>query len=157
MFGCASSTPIQKLETDPGIATVPCEALSKGGLRNEEKSLTQLVGGNARLVGEMRSLFRVVTPGIFSSVRGYGGPMVPGQRRLVRAELAVQPVEGPGRARGFPGVEPATPLALRPNAFRPLTLPTSVAATAGTSFRRVPRLKNLTKRLSDDGHGRRQI
>jgi hypothetical protein len=30
MFGRASSTPIQKLETDPGIAIVPCEALSKG-------------------------------------------------------------------------------------------------------------------------------
>jgi hypothetical protein len=30
MFGRASSTPIQKLETDPGIAILPCEALSKG-------------------------------------------------------------------------------------------------------------------------------
>jgi hypothetical protein len=27
MFGRASSTPIQKLETDPSIAIVPCEAV----------------------------------------------------------------------------------------------------------------------------------
>jgi hypothetical protein len=30
MFGRASSRPVQKLETDPDIAIVPREALSKG-------------------------------------------------------------------------------------------------------------------------------
>ena len=57
------------------------------------------------------------------------------------------------RRRPYVGTLPlATPFALRPNAFRPLTVPTtSVAATAGTSFRRAPRLKHLNKRLSDDG------
>ena len=57
MFGRASSRPIQKLEADPGIAIVPYEALSKGTPRNEEKSLTQLVGGNAQLVGRKAIAF----------------------------------------------------------------------------------------------------
>ncbi len=52
MFGRAFSRPIQKLETDPSIAIVPCEALSKRAPQSGEKSLTQLVGGNAELVGE---------------------------------------------------------------------------------------------------------
>jgi hypothetical protein len=38
MFGRAFSGPIQKLEVDPGIAIVPCEALSKGGLPEMRKN-----------------------------------------------------------------------------------------------------------------------
>jgi len=55
MIGRASSGPIQKLEADPGMAIVPCEALSKGS--PVEKSPTQLVGGNAQLVGRKAIAF----------------------------------------------------------------------------------------------------
>jgi hypothetical protein len=52
MFGRASSRPVQKLETDPGIAIVPCEALSKGTPEMGKNHLPSLVGGNEQMVGE---------------------------------------------------------------------------------------------------------
>src|SRR5260370_29148847 len=73
MFGRASSRPMQKLEADPGIAIVPYEALSKGAPRNEEKSLTQLVGGNAQLVGRKAIAFSCSEPWEFPSRCGVTG------------------------------------------------------------------------------------
>jgi hypothetical protein len=79
MFGRASSRPIQKLETDPdpGIAIVPCEALSKGP--PEMRKITYpawSVEMNNWLV-KMRSLFRVVKPGISISLRRHRLPSAP--------------------------------------------------------------------------------
>jgi hypothetical protein len=72
MFGRAFSGPIQKPEADPGIAIVPCEALSKGSPRNEEKSSTQLVVGNAQLVGRKAIAFSCSEPRDFRlSLRGH--------------------------------------------------------------------------------------
>jgi hypothetical protein len=59
IFGRASSRPVQKLETDPGIAIVPCEALSKGAPFEMRKNTAQLVGGNAELVVEKSHRFFV--------------------------------------------------------------------------------------------------
>jgi|SRR5258708_32726587 hypothetical protein len=98
MFGRVSSTPIQKLETDPGILIVPCEALSKGP---PEMKKNHLPGWSVEMGGwsvKMRSLFRVVKPGIFNSVRGVRGSY--GPRR--KAQLAVQPLEA-GKGPGFYG------------------------------------------------------
>src|SRR3984893_18841276 len=70
-FGRVSSRPTQKLGVDLGIAIVPCEALSKGG-PPEMRKITYpawSVEMNKWLV-KMRSLFRVVKPGISISLRG---------------------------------------------------------------------------------------
>src|SRR5271163_2872574 len=57
MFGRASSRPVQKLETDPDIAIVPCEALSKGTPEPRKNHLPSLVGGNEQMVGENAIVF----------------------------------------------------------------------------------------------------
>jgi hypothetical protein len=121
MFGRASSRPIQKLEADPGIAIVPYEALSKGTPRNEEKSLTQLVGGNAQLVGRKAIAFSCSEPWEFPSRCGVTGVLWrTGQRR---------PQSWPSSAiAGQAGVEAgagATPVLGRTAGLLPDTLPKS--------------------------------
>jgi hypothetical protein len=72
MFGRAFSGPVQKLAADPGMAVVPREALSKGSPRNEKKSPTQLVGGNAQLVCGKTIAFSCSEPGNFRlSLQGH--------------------------------------------------------------------------------------
>jgi hypothetical protein len=70
MFGRASSTPIQKLETDPGIAIVPCEALSKGTPELRKNHLPSLIGGNEQLVGENAIAFSCSEAGNFHLAAG---------------------------------------------------------------------------------------
>jgi hypothetical protein len=77
MFGRAFSGPIQKPEADPGIAIVPCEALSKGSLPEMRKN--QLPSWSVEMhnwLAEKRSLFRVVTPGISVCRDSGDGPLV---------------------------------------------------------------------------------
>jgi hypothetical protein len=52
MFGRASSRPVQKLEADPGIAIVPCEALSMGSPRGK---ITHPVGRRKCTIGRPKS------------------------------------------------------------------------------------------------------
>jgi hypothetical protein len=85
MFGRASSRPIQKLETDPGIAIVPCEALSKGTPELRKNHLPSLVGGNEQLVGENAIAFSCSEAGNSISLRG---------RRLPSAGTANGPETG---------------------------------------------------------------
>jgi len=49
---------------------------------------------------KMRSLFRVVKPGIFISVRDYGVLWSPAKRRLIRAELGCPTRRGAGTEAG---------------------------------------------------------
>jgi len=52
MFGRASSRPIQKLEADPCIAILPCEAISKGKLGK----ITYPVGRRKCTVGRKNTI-----------------------------------------------------------------------------------------------------
>jgi hypothetical protein len=70
MFGRASSRPIQKLETDPDIAIVPCEALSKGTPELRKNHLPSLVGGNEQMVGENAIAFSCSEAGNFYLAAG---------------------------------------------------------------------------------------
>jgi hypothetical protein len=70
-FGRVSSRPTQKLGVDLGIAIVPCEALSRGA--PEMRKITYAAWSfemNKWLV-KMRSLFRVMKPGISILLRGH--------------------------------------------------------------------------------------
>jgi len=69
-FGRVSSRPTQKLGVDLGIAIVPCEALSKGGPRNEKNHLRSLVGGNEQMVGENAIAFSCSEAGKFHLAAG---------------------------------------------------------------------------------------
>jgi hypothetical protein len=70
MFGHASSRPVQKLETDPDIAIVPCEALSKGTPEMRKNHLPSLVGGNEQMVGENAIAFSCSEAGNFHLAAG---------------------------------------------------------------------------------------
>jgi hypothetical protein len=70
MFGRASSRPVQKLETDPDIAIVPCEALSKGTPEMRKNHLPSLVGGNEQMVGENAIAFSCSEAGNFHLAAG---------------------------------------------------------------------------------------
>src|SRR5258705_10482420 len=69
-FGRVSSRPTQKLGVDLGIGIVPCEALSKGGPRNEKNHLRSLVGGNEQMVGENAIAFSCSEAGNFHLAAG---------------------------------------------------------------------------------------
>jgi hypothetical protein len=104
MFGRASSTPIQKLETGPGIAIVPCEALSKGP-PEMKKITTQLVGGNARLVGENAIAFPCSEARNFHFGAGLQGSYGP-RRKAARSRRTGCPAPRGREGPGFYGVEP---------------------------------------------------
>jgi hypothetical protein len=70
MFGRASSRSVQKLETDPDIAIVPCEALSKGTPEMRKNHLPSLVGGNEQMVGENAIAFSCSEAGNFHLAAG---------------------------------------------------------------------------------------
>jgi hypothetical protein len=102
MFGRASSRPVQKLETDPGIAIVPCEVLSKGAPETKKIHLLSWSVEMHSWFDKMRSLFRVVNPGscgvtkLFQAARSFcAGSYGPAPVLLPR------PKGGAGRPRLF--------------------------------------------------------
>jgi len=98
MFGRASSRPIQKLETDPGIAIVPCEALSKGSPEMRKNYLPSLVGGNEQLVGENAIAFSCSEAGNFHLASGsqvaFGPEIGAGAQRPDASPLTSNPEGG---------------------------------------------------------------
>jgi hypothetical protein len=93
-FGRVSSRPTQKLGVDLGIAIVPCEALSRGA--PEMRKITYAawsVEMNKWLV-KMRSLFRVVKPGISILLRGHRRFRAAGAsvQSMVRQKAAGSPI-----------------------------------------------------------------
>src|SRR5712664_4023557 len=92
MFGRASSRPIQKLEADPCIAILPCEALSKGPPPPKLGKITYPVGRRKCTVGRKNAIaFSCSEPRNFQLAAGSRGALWSPVRRQDRPELAIQP------------------------------------------------------------------